>query len=285
MKLASFETGGGERVGIVLAEGLLDLSCALPDAPRDMKELIRNWGRWKPELEQLSREGEVDFALSDVHLLAPVPRPQKILAIGLNYDDHIAESGRDKPQTQTWFSKMPSAVNGPYDPVQLPKASSALDYEAELVFIIGRCCRHVRKEDAASAVFGYCAGNDVSVRDWQFATMQFVLGKSFDTHAPFGPWIVTPDEVGDPHALGIRCFVNGEKRQDSNTRHLIFNLFDQIAWLSQALTLEPGDVIYTGTPAGVGFAMKPPKFLQPGDVVRVEIDKIGAIENQITPES
>jgi len=284
MKLATFETGGGERIGIVIADGILDVLRALPDAPRDMKGLIRNWTRWAPELERLSHEAEPHFALADVHLLAPVPRPQKILAIGLNYDDHIAEAGRDRPQTQTWFSKMPSAVNGPYDPIQLPKASSALDYEAELVFVVGQRCRHVRKEDAASAVFGYCAGNDVSVRDWQFATTQFVLGKSFDTHAPFGPWIVTPDEVGDPHALGMSCFVNGETRQESNTRHLIFNVFDQIAWLSQTLTLEPGDVIYTGTPAGVGFAMKPPKFLAAGDVVRVEIDKIGALENRIEAE-
>ncbi len=284
MKLATFEKGDGERIGLVIGDRILDLSRALPDVPRDMKELIGNWPQWKPELERLAREAEAHFAISDVHLLAPVPRPQKILAIGLNYDDHIAESGREKPQTQTWFSKMPSAVNGPYDPVQLPKASSQLDYEAELVFVIGQSCRHVSKQDAASAVFGYCAGNDVSVRDWQFATTQFVLGKSFDTHAPFGPWIVTPDEVGDPHALGIRCFVNAEKRQESNTRHLIFNVFEQIAWLSQALTLEPGDVIYTGTPAGVGFAMKPPKFLQAGDVVRVEIDNIGAIENRIEAE-
>jgi 2-keto-4-pentenoate hydratase/2-oxohepta-3-ene-1,7-dioic acid hydratase in catechol pathway len=249
-----------------------------------MRDLIRMWPRVERTVRALPQQAEADVPLSSVRLLAPVPRPQKILAIGLNYDDHIAESGRDKPQTQTWFSKMPSAVNGPYDPVQLPRASSQLDYEAELVFIIGKRCRHVRKEDAASVVFGYCAGNDVSVRDWQFATGQFVLGKSFDTHAPFGPRIVTPDEVGDPHALGIRCFVNGEKRQDSNTRHLIFTVFDQIAHLSQAMTLEPGDVIYTGTPAGVGFAMKPPKFLQDGDVVRVEIDNIGAIENRVTPE-
>jgi 2-keto-4-pentenoate hydratase/2-oxohepta-3-ene-1,7-dioic acid hydratase in catechol pathway len=284
MKLASFETGDGERVGLVLAERILDLSRAMPAAPREMNELIREWPRWAPELERLSRQAAPHFALSDVHLLAPVPRPQKILAIGLNYDDHIAESGRVKPQTQTWFSKMPSAVNGPYDPIQIPRASAQVDYEAELVFIIGQRCRHVRKEAAASVVFGYCAGNDVSVRDWQFATTQFVLGKSFDTHAPFGPWIVTPDELGDPHALGIRCFVNGETRQESNTRHLIFNVFDQIAWLSQALTLEPGDVIYTGTPAGVGFAMNPPKFLQAGDVVRVEIDRLGALENRVAPE-
>lgn len=284
MKLASFESGGRESIGIVVGDALIDFARAAPDLPSDMRDLIRMWPQVERTVRALPQQAQADVPLDSVRLLAPVPRPQKILAIGLNYDDHIAESGREKPKQQTWFAKMPSAVNGPYDPVQLPKASSQLDYEAELVFIIGKRCRHVRKEDAASVMFGYCAGNDVSVRDWQFATGQFVLGKSFDTHAPFGPWIVTPDEVGDPHALGIRCFVNGEKRQDSNIRHLIFDVYDQIAHISQALTLEPGDVIYTGTPAGVGFAMKPAKFLQAGDVVRVEIDKVGGIENQITPE-
>ncbi|MBV8799328.1 MAG: fumarylacetoacetate hydrolase family protein [Alphaproteobacteria bacterium] len=284
MKLASFESGGRESIGIVVGDALIDFARAAPDLPSDMRDLIRVWPDVEQTVRALPSQAEADVPLASVRLLAPVPRPQKILAIGLNYDDHVAESGREKPKQQTWFSKMPSAVNGPYDPVQLPKASSQLDYEAEMVFVIGKRCRHVKKEEAASVVFGYCAGNDVSVRDWQFATGQFVLGKSFDTHAPFGPWIVTPDEVGNPHALGIRCFVNGEKRQESNTRHLIFNVFDQIAHVTQALTLEAGDVIYTGTPAGVGFAMKPPKFLQADDVVRIEIDKIGAIENRIIPE-
>ena len=284
MKLATFETGGRERIGIVIGDALIDLSRAAPDLPGDMKGLIEAWPSVSERMPQIARDMRPDTKVADVHLLAPVPRPQKILAIGLNYDDHIFETGREKPKEQTWFSKMPSAVNGPFDPIQLPKASSALDYEAELVFVIGKRCRHVSKEDAASVVFGYCAGNDVSVRDWQFATTQFVLGKSFDTHAPFGPWIVTADEIADPHDLGIRCFMNGEKRQESNTRHLIFNVFDQIAHITKALTLEPGDVIYTGTPSGVGFAMKPPKFLVSGDVVRVEIDKLGAIEARMEAE-
>ena len=284
MKLASFEVGGRESIGIVVRDALIDLARAAPDLPGDMRDLIRLWPQVEQTVRALPSKAQADVPLTAVRLLAPVLRPQKIMAIGLNYADHIAESGREKPTVQTWFSKMPSAVNGPYDPVLIPKASVQVDYEAELVFVIAKRCRHVRKEDEASVVFGYCAGNDVSVRDWQFASGQFVLGKSFDTHAPFGPWIVTPDEIGDPHALGIRCFVNGEKRQDSNTRHLVFDVFDQIAWISQAMTLEPGDVIYTGTPAGVGFAMKPPKFLKAGDVMRVEIDNIGAIENRIEAE-
>ena len=284
MKLATFETGGRERIGIVAGDGLIDLSRAAPDLPQDMKSLIAAWPDVSARVQQIARDAKPDFKVADVRLCAPVPRPQKILAIGLNYSDHIAETGREAPKEQTWFSKMPSAVNGPYDPIQIPRASSSIDYEAEMVFIVGKRCRHVAREDAASVVFGYCVGNDVSVRDWQFATTQFVLGKSFDTHAPFGPWIVTADEIGDPHDLGIRCFVNGDKRQESNTRHLIFNVFDQIAHLTKALTLEPGDVIYTGTPSGVGFAMKPPKFLVAGDVVRVEIDKLGAIEARMEME-
>ncbi len=177
-----------------------------------------------------------------------------------------------------------TSVNAPFDPIELPNVSMMLDYEAELVAVIGKRCKHVPKEKAHDVVFGYCAGNDVTVRDWQFKTPQWMLGKSFDTHAPFGPWIVTADEIGDPHALGIRAFVNGEKRQDSNTKHLVFNVYDQIALLSQAMTLEPGDIIFTGTPGGVGVAMKPPQFMKAGDVTRIEIDKIGAIEATIVPE-
>jgi len=284
MKLATFEESGSARTGLVVENGVIDLAKADPAIPQDMLTLIREW----PALE--SRVRALDgmtphFALKQVRLKAPVPHPQKILAIGLNYADHIAESGVPKPDRQIWFSKLPNAVNGPYDPIQIPKASTSVDYEAEFVVIIGKRCRHVAKEDAAGVIFGYCAGNDVSVRDWQFHTTQWILGKSFDTHAPFGPWIVTPDEAGDPHALGIRCLVNGALRQNSNTCNLVFNIFDQIALLSEAMTLEPGDVIFTGTPGGVGFAAKPPTFLKAGDVVRVEIDRIGALEAGMVPEA
>ena len=283
MKLATFDTGGAARVAIVSGESLIDLSQAAPGLPRDMTGLIAAWPAAERTVRQIENSAP-HFKLADVHLQAPVPKPQKILAIGLNYADHIAESGLPKPERQVWFSKLPNAVNGPYDPIQIPKASAAIDYEAELVAIVGRRCRHVAKQDAASAIFGYAAGNDVSVRDWQFHTPQWILGKSFDTHAPFGPWIVTADEIGDPHALGIRCFVNGEMRQSSNTGNLVFNVYDQIALLTQAMTLEPGDAIFTGTPGGVGFAAKPPSFLKEGDVVRVEIDRIGALEGRMVAE-
>ena len=283
MKLVTFSDAKGRRVGVVHGDGVVDLSRADADLPRDMIALIHEWPRVRSVVERAATRA-ADAPLKSVTLHAPVPRPGKIMAIGLNYADHVAESGMKTPEQQIWFSKMPSSVTGPYDPIQLPKVSAALDYEVEMVAIIGRGGRHISKADAASAVFGYCAGNDVTVRDWQFKTPQWVLGKSFDTHAPFGPWIVTADEIGDPHTLGVRCFVNGEKRQDSNTKHLVFNVFDQIEELSKAMTLEAGDAIFTGTPGGVGVAMKPPVFLKVGDVVRVEVDKIGAIEATVAAE-
>jgi len=284
MKLATFEESGSARTGLVVENGVIDLAKANPTLPQDMLTLIREWPALEGRVRALD-SARPHFELEQVRLKAPVPHPQKILAIGLNYADHIAESGAPKPDRQIWFSKLPNAVNGPYDPIQIPKASSSVDYEAEFVVVIGKRCRHIAKEDAARVIFGYCAGNDVSVRDWQFHTTQWILGKSFDTHAPFGPSIVTPDEVGDPHALGIRCLVNGALRQNSNTCNLVFNVFDQIALLSEAMTLEPGDVIFTGTPGGVGFATKPPTFLKAGDVVRVEIDRIGALEAGMVPEA
>jgi ureidoglycolate lyase len=168
--------------------------------------------------------------------------------------------------------------------VQIPLASSKIDYEVELVVVIGKRGRHISRAAAKDHVFGYCIGNDVSVRDWQRHSPQWVLGKSFDTHAPIGPWITTADEVGDPHRLNIRCLVNGEIRQESNTRELVFNVWDQIEHLSKAMTLEPGDLIFTGTPGGVGGAMKPPRFLVAGDRVRCEIDELGALDNTMVPE-
>ncbi|HEY5047902.1 MAG TPA: fumarylacetoacetate hydrolase family protein [Rhizomicrobium sp.] len=283
MKLATFERDGRVSTGAVVGEGMVDLGAA--GLPREMVGLIAQWPEAESRVRQLVDAGKADFALSDVRLHAPVTNPQKILAIGLNYADHIAESGLAKPERQVWFSKLPSALNGPFDPVMLPKVSSQVDYEAELVVVIGRRCRHVCVTDAPSVVFGYMAGNDVSVRDWQFHTAQWILGKSFDTHAPTGPWIVTADEIGRSPELDIRCLVNGELRQNSNTGKLVFNISEQIAHLSRALTLFPGDLIFTGTPGGVGMAMKPPSFLKAGDVVRVEIDRIGAIEARMQPEA
>lgn len=286
MKLCTFKMGASApEVGVVIAEQVIAIRNHFEGAPGNMIDLIAEWATWQKPLAQLVASNVTGVPLHAVALLAPVPRPGKILGIGLNYADHVQESGMEMPADQLWFAMMTTAANGPYAPIDLPKVSQALDYEAEMVFIVGKQCRHLCADTARDAIFGYCVGNDVSVRDWQLRTSQFVLGKSFDTHAPFGPWIVTADEIGDPHTLGIRCFVNGEKRQDSNTDQLIFNSYDQIEHLSKVMTLEPGDVIYTGTPGGIGAAFKPARWLREGDRVRVEIDGLGALENQVCSEA
>ena len=286
MKIVTYSTAGNAAaLGIAIDGGVIDIARHLPDAPRDMIGLIAAWPAWRNRLASLSTSQPADIPLDATTLLAPIPRPGKILAIGLNYADHVEESGMVPPTEQLWFAKMPTSANGPYAQIELPRVSTQLDYEAELALVIGQRCRHVPAERAHEVIFGYCVANDVSVRDWQLSTSQFTIGKSFDTHAPFGPWIVTSDAIANPHALGIRCFVNGESRQNSNTSHLIFDCYAQIAHLSKAMTLEPGDVILTGTPGGVGIGMKPARWLKAGDKVRVEIDEIGAIENVVQPEA
>jgi 2-keto-4-pentenoate hydratase/2-oxohepta-3-ene-1,7-dioic acid hydratase in catechol pathway len=233
----------------------------------------------------IDRENDVRHDLGDVRLLVPV-LPRKFLAIGLNYADHIAESGMEAPEFPIFFNKQVTCVVGPDDDVHMPQVSSLLDYEGELAIVIGKRCRHVPVGEAHEVIVGYTITNDVSVRDWQLRTPTMTMGKSFDTHGPLGPWVVTADELGDPHDLGIRTFVNGEQRQDGNTREMVFNCFQQVAHLSEAFTLEPGDVIATGTPAGVGAVRQPfPEgLLKVGDVVRIEIDGIGALENRIVEE-
>jgi 2-keto-4-pentenoate hydratase/2-oxohepta-3-ene-1,7-dioic acid hydratase in catechol pathway len=285
MKLATFSAGGAPEIGVVLGDRILSLSRAAPGLPADMLGLIAGWAEVEGEARRIAGQaGAETLALTEVRLLAPLPNPGKIMAIGLNYADHIAESGQPTPTNQLWFSKAVTAVNGPFDDIQIPLVSQTVDYEAELVAVIGRGGRHITRGDAPGAIFGYCVGNDTTERTWQFQTPQWVLGKSFDTHAPFGPWITTADEVGDPHGRTIRCLVNGEVRQDSNTRHLVFDVWAQVEHLSRAMTLRPGDLIYTGTPGGVGVAMNPRRFLQAGDIVRVEIEGLGAIEARCAPE-
>ena len=288
MRLATFKTdpGAAPELGVVVAgDRIAPLSRGGASLARDMIDLIARWPALKDEARRRAEAGEGARPLASVTLLAPIPRPGKIMAIGLNYADHIAESNAKPPEHQTWFSKATTAATGPFAPIEIPRASAAVDYEAELVVVIGRGGRNLSGAAARAAVFGFCCGNDVSVRDWQMRTGQWVIGKSFDTHAPFGPWITTADEVPDPHALGIRCFVNCEKRQDSNTRHLVFDVWAEIEHLSQAMTLESGDLIFTGTPSGVAAAMRPPQFLKSGDVVRVEIDTLGALEATMEAEA
>ncbi|MBS0473231.1 MAG: fumarylacetoacetate hydrolase family protein [Proteobacteria bacterium] len=277
MKLATFDAGNGARTGVVTGDSIVPVGGT-------MIELIANWPANRAAVTRDAAAG-TPLAISDVKLLAPVERPGKIFAIGLNYADHIAESKAETPANQVWFTKAVTSVNAPFDPILIAKSGPFVDYEVELVAIIGKRGRNIAKADAPAHVFGYCVGNDVTERFWQHRTPQWSLGKSFDTHAPIGPWITTADEVADPHALGLRCFVNGEKRQDSNTRHLVFDIWDQIEHLSQAMTLEPGDLIFTGTPGGVGAAMDPRRFLKAGDKVRCEVDSLGAIEAVLAAEA
>lgn len=269
-------------MGVVEGDRIVPMARLVEGAPADMIGVIAEWERLRAAIPAIPVTGGIK--LSEVELLAPVQRPGKVLAIGLNYADHVRETGRQMPEHQVWFSKLPGAVNGPFAGVEMSRASACIDYEVEMVAVIGRRGRHIARADAAAHVFGYCVGNDVSARDWQNRTPQWLLGKSFDTHAPMGPWITTADEVGDPHCLGIRSLVNGELRQNSNTRELIFSVWDQIAHISQVMTLNPGDMIFTGTPSGVGIAMVPPNLLKLGDRVRCEIDKLGAIENVMIAE-
>lgn len=282
MKLATFTHQGATRIGVVVDDGVVDLAAAAPDLPRDMIGLLED-GKAMARVRDIAAAAKT-IPLTDVTLRAPILNPGKILAIGLNYRDHVEESGMKIPEYQVWFNKQHNCVQDPYGPINLPVVSTMLDYEAEMCFVIGKRCKHVPVERAHEVIAGYFVGNDVSVRDWQLRTNTWQIGKSFDTHGPIGPWIVTPDEVGDPHALDIKCWVNGELRQSSNTKHLIFNCFDQVAHLSQAFTLDPGDIIFSGTPSGVGMAMKPPVTLKVGDAVKIQIDKLGFIENRVVPE-
>ncbi|MFM5894129.1 MAG: fumarylacetoacetate hydrolase family protein [Novosphingobium sp.] len=278
MKLATYDDGG-LKIGIVAGETIIDslFSGSMIDA-------IERWDELRGAFEaNLSAGGGKPLAA--VKLCAPVQRPGKIWAIGLNYADHIAESNMGTPERQVWFTKALTSINGPSDPILIARGTMATDYEVELVAVIGKRAKHVSAAEAKDYVFGYCVGNDVTERMWQHASPQWSLGKSFDTHAPIGPWITTADELGDPHGLGIRCLVNGELRQNSNTSNLVFDLWQQIEHLSVGMTLEPGDLIFTGTPGGVGAAMDPRQFLKAGDVVRCEIDQLGAIEGTMVQEA
>lgn len=279
MKLATFTLDGITRTGIVVDDTVVPTGVA-----GTMIDLIRDWDQHRDALEAKAVAGG-GAPLASVKFEAPISRPGKIWAIGLNYADHIAESNMETPARQVWFTKAQTSVNAPFADIQIAQGTATCDYEVELVAIIGRGGKHIAAADAPAAIFGYCVGNDVTERMWQHAGPQWSLGKSFDTHAPMGPWIVTADEVPDPHALDLRCLVNGEKRQESNTRHLVFDIWQQVEHLSVGMTLEPGDCIFTGTPGGVGAAMEPRRFLAPGDVVRCEIDGLGHIEGVMVPEA
>lgn len=268
-------------VGAVVEEMVIPFD---PDGTINMIQFLEGRPATQDELQKKIDSGTGRIALSDVQLLAPIPRPGKFFGVGLNYADHITETGLEKPEFPTFFNKQITCVIGPGHPVHRPRVSEKLDYEGELGFVIGRRCRHVLRDQAHKVIGGYLACNDVSVRDWQARSATWTLGKSFDTHGPIGPWLVTPDEIGNPHNLAIKTWVNEELRQSSNTRQLIFDCYYLVEYLSTVMTLEAGDIVATGTCSGVGVMMKPRSYLKPGDVVRVEIEKIGVLENPVIAE-
>lgn len=298
MRLVTYSNNGEFRTGAMLDDdNILDLNRASGGAlPTSMIALLElgddGMRQARSALEAAASAAKsgasaagiiVSRRLPGVRLEAPVPRPGKALAIGLNYRDHAEESGQALPKHPVVFSKVSTCITGPDMPVHKPRASNSVDWEAELVFVIGKRGRHIAAADAYQHIAGYMCGNDVSVRDWQFHNPTWMIGKGFDTHGPTGPWVVTSDEV-DPSHLDIKCFVNGEQVQSSNTKHLIFDIPALIAYLSTAFTLEPGDIVFTGTPAGVGVSRKPPVFVKAGDVMRVEIQGLGALENPVIEE-
>lgn len=278
MKVARFELGGATKLGLVEGDSVRMLQSEVSIA-----EVLREACLEEKDFTEWVQPG-AEAELSDVRLLPLVERPGRILGIGLNYLDHARETGREPPAVQMWFNKQSSCVHPPFDDVISPAVSDALDYEAELVVVIGRRGRHVPRERAHEIVAGYMCGCDYSVRDWQRATPTMIMGKGFDTHGPVGPWMTTKTEAGDISKLGVRCLVNGEVRQSGCAADMIFDVASQIEHLTKAFALEPGDLLFTGTPAGVGAAHTPPRFVAAGDVVRVEIDRLGAIEATIVDE-
>ena len=284
MRLISFTESSNTRIGLLQGDHIIDLSQVAPSLPSDMLSFLEAGdGAMLQAAKYTSASGH--YSALDVVIEAPLARPPKILAIGLNYRAHAEESNMDIPKHPMVFTKQATSANGPYAPIYSPPETQMLDYEGELGVVIGKRCRRVSKQDANRVIAGFCVLNDVSVREWQFLATppQFTMGKSWDTHNPFGPAIVTPDEV-DPHNLMLRTFVNGDLRQKTSTSDLIFNCYDIIEFLTTAFTLEPGDVIATGTPSGVGISMQPQGTLKLGDVVKVEIDGLGFIENEVIAE-
>lgn len=279
MKFVSYQSPTGPRAAVLADGRYFDINAADSSLPTTLKELI---GLGADAVAKAGKAAAAGSPLpARIKLLAPIPDPQKVICIGLNYADHAKESGVEPPDEPVIFSKFPTAVAAHGDPIVLPKASTQIDYEAELVVVIGRGGKNISKADALSHVAGYCPGHDVSARDWQLNKpgKQWLLGKTFDTFAPFGPTLTTPDEAGDPNNLRIALRLNGTTMQDSSTTQLIFKIDELVSYISNIVTLVPGDIIFTGTPPGVGMARKPPVFLKPGDTVEVEIENLGTLSN------
>jgi len=283
MKLVTFTHNGLTRVGAIHADSVVD-SDGISDIPADMISFLAAGKPALAAMQSLIDSGKQRLAIAEVKLHAPIPRPGKYLGIGLNYADHVAETGRERPEYPTFFTKQSSCVIGNGDAIQRPKVSDKIDYEGELAFVIGQRCRHVPLEQAHEMIAGYTIANDVTIRDWQMRSPTWTLGKSFDTCGPLGPWLVTADEIPDPHQLSLKTWVDDELRQSANTSEMLFNCYEMVAYLSQAMTLEPGDVITTGTPAGVGVKMQPRGYLKAGETVRIEISALGTLTNPVIDE-
>ena len=278
MRLVTFGQNGKERVGVVQGSEVVDVTAAAPT----MLALIQAGSAGRESVRRELEKG-ARLALNSVTLRSPIPRPAKnVICIGRNYKEHVAETGASLPSEPIWFTKAVTAICGPYDDIALDLSISRdFDWEVELALVIGREGRHIGKDHALDYVHSYAVFNDFSVRDIQNGRRQWFLGKSYEKSAPLGPWLITPDELGDPQSLNVRCRVNGIVKQESNTSLMIFDIATCIADISRIMTLEPGDIISTGTPSGVGFSRNPPEFLKPGDVMETEIDGIGTLRNRL----
>ena len=286
MKLVSYKIHDKINIGALKEDFIVPFSND-PNIPNDMLSFLEAGKKIMTLAEDVVKKNQNIIPMDSCKLINPILRPPKIIAIGLNYQDHLEEIraiGRevDDPEVPMIFNKQSTSACGPYEDIHDPKVSDKLDYEGELAFVIGKKCRHVPRSEAHNVIAGYCVSNDVSVRDWQLRVPTFTIGKSFDTHCPFGPAIVTADEISDPHNLQIKTEVNQEVRQNSNTKNLIFNCFELVEHLSTSFTLEPGDLILSGTPGGVGVADN--KFLKEGDEVKISISELGYIENKVVNE-
>lgn len=285
MRFCRYQTNDGKiGIGVQREEEVVPLEELNPSFSAGPDQTLP----FSADLRELTDRLSVARALPETpRLLAPVDRPEKVICVGLNYRDHAIETGADIPTQPVIFNKFPSTIIGHGDAIVLPRESDSVDYEAELVVVIGSTCRHVSEADALSHVFGYCCGHDVSARDWQKGTPggQWLLGKTFDTFAPLGPWVVSRDEIPDSGNLRVEMRVNGETLQDSRTSEFIFNVPQVISHISKVATLRPGDLIYTGTPPGVGAARHPPRFLKPGDTCEVEIEGLGVLVNPVVAET
>ena len=279
MKLGTFRHAGQLLPGRIEGEEIVNLVDA--GLPEDLKSIL-DLGH--ETMSAVARANGSKLPLSEVTLEAPIQRPGKFFGIGLNYDDHIKETGLEKPTFPVFFNKQSTCVSGPFGKIHRPRVSNHLDYEGELGVVIGRRCRHVPRDRAGDVIAGFCVVNVVSVRDWQMKSKTFVVGKGFDTHGPHGPWITTSDEAGDPHNLDLKTWVNGELRQNSNTSNLTYDCYELIETITKVCTMEPGDIISTGTPSGVALGFDPPKWLVPGDRVKIEIQNLGFIENTVIDE-